>query len=104
MTSGLSPTLSSAFAITPEYSRSVMSTLQSLCWRMKAIVSASSRMLRALSTAPAMGTPKCASSSSGILGAITQTVSPTPMPRSFKAAASRMHRSKVSRQLRRMAP
>ena len=66
--------------MTGENSVSVSSTLASPCSRMKAIVSASRRMFSAFSTAPAIGTPKCASKASGTFGAITATVSPRPMP------------------------
>ena len=41
-----------------------------------------------LSTAPAIGTPKCASSIGGVFGSITATVSPGPTPRPASAAAS----------------
>ena len=60
---------------------------------MKAIASASSRMLSALSTAPIIGTPKCASNIAGMLGSITATVSPLPMPRAASAEASRRQRA-----------
>ena len=83
---------------------SVISTLASPCFRMKAIVSASSRMLSAFSTAPAIGTPKCASKPSGTFGAITATVSPRPMPRAARAEASRRQRSRLCRQVYRRAP
>ena len=55
---------------------------------MKAMASGSSRVLRVLSTAPAIGMPKWASTMGGVLGSITATVSPTLMPRCFKALAS----------------
>ena len=42
---------------------------------------ASSRMLSALSTAPAIGTAKCTSFIAGMFGSIAATVSPVPMPR-----------------------
>ena len=66
---------------------------------MKAIVSASSRMFSAFSTAPAIGTPKCASKTSGTLGAISATVSPRPMPRAASAEARRRQRSRLCRQV-----
>jgi hypothetical protein len=59
---------------------------------MKAMVSASRRMLRALSTAPVMGTPKWASTWAGMLAAMTATVSPSLMPRRLSADASRRQR------------
>ena len=46
------------------------------------MASASRRMFSAFSTPPLMGTPKCASNSSGTLGAITATVLPISTPRS----------------------
>ena len=60
---------------------------------MKAIASASSRVLSVLSTAPHIGTPKCASYIAGMFGAITATVSPLPMPRRASAEASRRQRA-----------
>ena len=51
-------------------------------------VSASKRILRALSTAPVIKTPKCASNNAGIFGAITDTVSPIPTPFLLSAEAS----------------
>ena len=42
----------------------------------KAIEGASSRMLSAFSTAPAIGTAKCTSFIAGIFGSIAATVSP----------------------------
>ena len=93
ITSGLFFTRVSACLMVGENSRSVISTLVSLWSRMKAIIAASRRMLRALSTAPSIGTPKCASKISGTLGAITATVSPMPTPCSDSAEASRRARS-----------
>jgi hypothetical protein len=40
------------------------------------------------STAPAIGTPKCASSIAGTFGSIVATVSPGATPRPASAAAS----------------
>ena len=54
---------------------------------------ASSLVLRALSTAPVMGTPKWHSYISGVLDSITATVSPGPMPRFTSADASRRQRA-----------
>ncbi len=81
-TRGRSPggSVSSAARITGANSVSVSTTLASPWRRMNAISSASSRVLSALSTAPTMGTPKCASTRAGMLGAMTATVSPRPTP------------------------
>jgi len=76
-----------------------MSTRASPWSSMKATVSASSRVLRVLSTAPVMGTPKWASTSSGVFAAITATVSPVPMPRPASAEARRRLRAAVSAQV-----
>ena len=72
---------------------SVTSTFASPCSSMNAIASASSRVLSVLSTPPVIGTPKCASIISGVLAAITATVSPTPIPRLASADASRRQRA-----------
>ena len=87
------PISASASLITPENSRSVISTLASPWFSMKAMAAASRRTLRAFSTAPAAGTPKWASRQGGVLGAITATVSPRPMPRFCKAEARRRLRA-----------
>ncbi len=94
-TRGRSPgeTWSSAARIVGAYSVSVISTFASPWRRMKAIMAASSLVLSALSTAPTMGTPKCASTSAGMLGATTATVSPRPMPQAASAEASRRQRA-----------
>ena len=63
------------------------------------MVSASSRTFRAFSTAPSIGTAKCASSVGGVLGAMTATTSPLPTPRWCRAEASRRHLSAVCRQV-----
>ena len=60
---------------------------------MNASASASSRVLRVLSTPPVIGTPKCASTISGVLAAISATVSPTPTPAFASAEASRRLRA-----------
>jgi hypothetical protein len=60
---------------------------------MKAIASGSSRVLRVLSTAPDIGTPKCASTMGGVLGSITATVSFLPMPARCSALARRRARA-----------
>ena len=59
----------------------------------KAIEGASSRMLSAFSTAPAIGTAKCTSFMAGIFGSIAATVSPWPMPRPASQDAKRRQRS-----------
>jgi hypothetical protein len=61
-------------------SLSISSTLASPWRSMKTMDSASSRMLSAFSTAPAMGTPKCASTIAGVLGSMAETVSFLPTP------------------------
>ena len=80
-----------AFAdfIVAENSRSMSTTLASQWSSMKATVAASSRVLMACSTAPVIGTPKCASYISGMLGAMIATVSPVPMPWRSSAEADR---------------
>ncbi len=60
---------------------------------MNASASASSRVLSVLSTPPVIGTPKCASTISGVLASIAATVSPRPIPRRASAEASRRERS-----------
>jgi hypothetical protein len=60
---------------------------------MKAMASASRRVLSVLSTAPVIGTPKCASNIDGTLGSITATVSPLPMPWATSALARRRQRA-----------
>ncbi|MCY1374792.1 hypothetical protein D9M69_621550 [compost metagenome] len=66
--------------------------------------SASRRWLIALSTAPASGMPKWASSMAGVLGASTDTVSPGAMPRIASADARRWQRSRVCAQVRVSSP
>jgi hypothetical protein len=104
ITSGFASSRASAFLITGENSVSVISTLASPWRKMKAIVSGSRRMLSAFNTAPAIGTPKCASNASGRLGDMSATVSPRPTPRAASAPARRRQRSKASPQLYRRAP
>ena len=60
---------------------------------MNAIASASSRVLSVFSTAPHIGTPKCASYIAGMFGSMTATVSPLPMPRFASAEARRRQRA-----------
>src|SRR5580765_646252 len=71
---------------------------------MYAISSGISRVLIATSTAPARGTPKCASSSSWTLGARNATRSPCSMPLAWSARASRRTRSRTSAQVKRRSP
>ncbi len=94
----------SAFRTTAPNSRSTSTTLLWACWKMKAMASASSRVLMVLSTAPLMGTPKCASNMAGTLGATMETVSPSPMPRRRRAEASWRQRRSVWAQLWRRGP
>ena len=57
------------------------------------MVAGSSRVLMVLSTAPGIGTPKCASSIAGTFGSIADTVSPGRTPWRASAEASRRARS-----------
>ena len=97
MTSGFLSSSASAPPITGANSVSVSSTLAPPCRRMNAIVSASRRIFSAFSTAPAIGTPKCASNASGTFGAISATVSPRPIPCAASAARQRRQRSRLCR-------
>jgi hypothetical protein len=81
------------FRITAENSRSAMRSFASPCFSMNAMASGSRRVLRVFSTAPHIGTPKCASYIAGMFGSMTATVSPVPMPRFASAEASRRQRS-----------
>ena len=56
------------------------------------------------STAPVIGTPKCASTIGGVFGSITATVSPSPRSIAASREASRTERSRTSRQVRRSGP
>lgn len=94
----------SALRTTAPNSRSTSTTLLWACWKIKAIDSASSRVLMVLSTAPLMGTPKWASNMAGVLGATMETVSPSPMPRRRRAEASWRQRRSVWAQLWRRGP
>src|SRR6516225_90785 len=76
ITTGFASSRASASLITGENSVSVSNTLASPWRSMNAIVSGSRRMFSAFNTAPAIGTPKWTSNASGMLGAITATVSP----------------------------
>jgi hypothetical protein len=96
-TIGRADVRSSAAEMIGENSRSVISTLVSACSSMKAMASASSRVLSAFSTAPDIGTPKCASYSSGVFASITETVSPRLTPSAESPAAKRSARLRVSR-------
>jgi len=88
----------------PANSGSTTTTLASPWSSMKATAAGSSRVLSALSTAPTMGTPKWASTMGGVLGSITATVSPLPMPCRASALASWRQRSYSSPQVRRSRP
>ncbi len=95
-TSGFAAVCASAFSTIGANSVSVTSTFASACFSMKAIVSASSRVLSVLSTPPVIGTPKCNSTISGVLAAMTATVSPLPIPAFASADARRRLRAYVS--------
>ena len=71
---------------------------------MYAISSAASRVLIATSTAPAAGTPVCASSSSVVFSARNATRSSFSIPASWSATASRRERSRNSAQVSRRSP
>ncbi|MNR46107.1 hypothetical protein D3C85_1650340 [compost metagenome] len=86
-------TLGSAARMVGANSRSVINTLASPCSSMKAMASASRRVLRVLSTAPHIGTPKWHSYISGVLASITATVSSCPTPAAASADASRRQRA-----------
>ena len=87
------PRWRSASPIGPANSRSVISTFASPCFRQKASVPESSLVFSVFSTAPAIGTPKCASYISGVFGAMTATVSPRLMPARTSAEARRRQRA-----------
>ena len=93
MTSGRRSAFSSAGPIVGESSRSVMIAFASPCSRMKATVLASRRVLMVLTTAPSIGTARVASQAAGTLGAMTETVSPRPIPRAARPEASRRQRA-----------
>ena len=61
---------------------------------MNATAAASSLVLMEHSTAPSIGTALCASSISGMLGAMIATASPLPIPARASAEASRRDRSR----------
>ncbi len=60
---------------------------------MKATIAASRRVFSEFRTPPVIGTPKCASYISGMLGAMIATVSPTPIPTLTSAEARRRQRA-----------
>lgn len=64
----------------------------------------SSRVLIVLSTAPAIGTPKCASTIAGMFGSSAATVSPRATPACASALASCLARVWVSPHVRRTSP
>ena len=76
-----------------ENSRSVISTFASPCSSMNAIASASSRVLSVFSTAPVIGTPKCASYIAGHVGQHGRDGVAAPMPRCASAEARRRQRA-----------
>ena len=76
MTRGFASVCASALSTIPANSVSVIRIFASACFSMNAIVSASSRVLSVLRTAPVIGTPKWSSTISGVFAAITATVSP----------------------------
>ena len=84
----LAPNILIAREAVSENSRSTKIILASACCRIKEIASASKRVLIALSTAPHIGTPKWASNTGTIFGAIKATVSPSVIPALFKADAN----------------
>ena len=61
------------------------------------VVRSPEALLIVFSTAPSMGTPKCASSIAGTFGRTADTVSPGPTPRRPSADASRRARRSNSR-------
>ena len=83
------PISASAFLITGAKSVSVIRALASPWFNMKAMVEASRRVFIAFRTAPVIGTPKVASKDGGTFGAMTETVSPLPIPRAASAEARR---------------
>ena len=93
ITSGLDLHSASAFPTVAENSRSVKSTFASPWSSMKAMASASSRVLSVFTTAPIMAGPKCSSTMAGMLGSIAATVSPRSTPRLASAEASRRQRA-----------
>jgi len=86
-------TSGSALATMGAYSRSVNSTFASPWSSMKAMASASRRVLSVFTTAPNIAGPKCSSIIAGTLGSIAATVSPRFTPRFCSAEASRQQRS-----------
>ena len=92
MTMGFTAISASACSIVAAYSPSVISSFAPPWPSMNASVAASSLVFSAFNTAPHIGTPKCASYSAGMLGAMTATVSFLPMPRRAKAEARRRQR------------
>ena len=73
-------TKASASFATAANSGSTSKTLVSACSSMKAMVLASKRVFKVLSTAPAIGTAKCASIIAGMFGNKAETVSFLPIP------------------------
>ena len=81
------------------YSVSMMRARASPWPSMNSTLGVSSRVFSVLSTAPSMGTPKCASTMAGMFGSMTATVSPRLMPACASACGAA--RAQVWRQLRR---
>ena len=69
------------------------STFASPWSSMKAIASASRRVLSVFTTAPVIAGPKCSSIIAGTLGSIAATVSPRRTPWRSSAEASRRQRA-----------
>jgi hypothetical protein len=93
MTMGFVSSRDRAFSTVGASSPSVI-TARAPPWRsMKAMVSASRRVFSVFSTAPHIGTPKCASIIAGMLGAMIATVSFRPIPRRASAEARRRQRA-----------
>ena len=92
-------TSASASVATAANSGSTNNTLVSACSSMKAKVLASKRVFKVLSTAPAIGTAKCASIMAGMLGSSVETVSFLPMPSFWSWLANWRQRLYVSRQV-----
>ena len=81
-----------------------MIAFASPCSRMKPTVAESRRVLIVLTTVPSIGTARVASQAAGTLGAMTETVSPRPIPRAARLDARRRQRAYVSAQVWRRLP
>lgn len=98
------PVLATATRTVSEYSASAKTIFASPWSSMKAMESASRRVLSALSTAPMAGTPKCSSIIGGVFGSIAATVSPLRIPKAASALARRRQRVETWAQVRRSPP